>query len=137
MHTPFYDTEDVAKALQNWLICVEMFIASLAHRYAFSHTEFIDGQDGSMCRFLLAFFDSTIPVDFLLELGTFPIFYRRAQMVNADGYTSVSTDDYDTDDAGSNDAEGQDSSEDENVTEELVFGQKYDDFSSKAWSLKV
>ena len=81
------------------LFVLRCLSASLAHRYAFSHTEFIDGQDGSMCRFLLAFCDSTIPVDFLLELGTFPIFYRRAQMVNADGYTSVSTDDYDTDDA--------------------------------------
>ena len=58
-------------------------------------------------------------------------------MVNADGYTSVSTDDYDTDDAGSNGSEGDGISGDENEAERLVFGQKYDDFGSKAWSLKV
>ena len=58
-------------------------------------------------------------------------------MVNADGYASVSTDDYDTDDAESNDSEGHGNSGNENETDHLVFGEKYDDFGSKAWSLRV
>ena len=135
VHTPFYDTDDVARALQNWMICIEMFLASIAHRYAFSHTEFIDGQDGGICRFFLAMCDSTIPVDFLLELGTFPSFYRRAQMVNGDGYKSVSTDDYETDEGSSNNSDN--SNEEFGSSRNNIFGDDYHNHESSGWVVKV
>ena len=37
-----YDMEDVALALQNFLICVEMLVAAIAHYFVFSHKSFID-----------------------------------------------------------------------------------------------
>lgn len=30
-----YDTDDVAAGLQNFLICIEMFLAAVAHAHAF------------------------------------------------------------------------------------------------------
>jgi hypothetical protein len=93
-HTPFYDTDDVSRALQNWLICVEMFLAALAHRHAFSYQEYVDrGEESGVCQFVVALFDSTIPFDFVLELGTFPSLYRRAQYEEYD-YSVVEKDDF-------------------------------------------
>eukprot|EP00736_Rhodelphis_marinus_P005471 Rmarinus@m.26859 len=40
-----WDTEDLASSIQNFLICVEMFIAALAHRYAFSYKDFCQSTD--------------------------------------------------------------------------------------------
>lgn len=37
-----YDTDDVAAGLQNFLICLEMFIAALAHAYAFPPRDYAD-----------------------------------------------------------------------------------------------
>lgn len=37
-----YDMENVALALQNFLICIEMLIAAVAHFFVFSHKPFID-----------------------------------------------------------------------------------------------
>ncbi|EDV25173.1 uncharacterized protein TRIADDRAFT_56842 [Trichoplax adhaerens] len=39
----FYDPELVAKGLQNFLICIEMFIVALLHYFVFSHKPYIDG----------------------------------------------------------------------------------------------
>ena len=36
-----WTSEDVATGLQDWLICVEMFVASLIHILAFSHTPYV------------------------------------------------------------------------------------------------
>ncbi|XP_028400020.1 transmembrane protein 184C-like [Dendronephthya gigantea] len=38
----FKDVEDVSTGIQNFCICVEMFIAAVAHYYVFSHTPFVD-----------------------------------------------------------------------------------------------
>jgi hypothetical protein len=32
--------EDVAKGLQDYLICIEMFVAAIVHLFVFSHTEY-------------------------------------------------------------------------------------------------
>ena len=37
-----YDMDDVALSLQNFLICIEMLIAAIAHYFVFSHKPFID-----------------------------------------------------------------------------------------------
>ena len=37
-----YDADDVAAGLQDFLICVEMFIAALAHAYAFPPRDYMD-----------------------------------------------------------------------------------------------
>ena len=84
--------------------------------------------------FLLAFCDSTIPVDFT-GTGDLPYFLPKGPNGQRRRVYSVSTDDYDTDDAGSNGSEGDDNSGTK-VAERLVFGQKYDDFGSKLESLR-
>jgi hypothetical protein len=35
-----YSEDDVAKGLQDFLICIEMALAAIAHKYAFSYTDF-------------------------------------------------------------------------------------------------
>ena len=37
-----YDKDDVAAGLQDFLICVEMFVAALAHAYAFPPRDYMD-----------------------------------------------------------------------------------------------
>ena len=37
-----YDLEDVALGLQNFLICIEMLVAAVAHYFVFSHKPFVD-----------------------------------------------------------------------------------------------
>ena len=37
-----YDVDDVAAGLQNFLICIEMFPAALAHAYAFPPRDYLD-----------------------------------------------------------------------------------------------
>lgn len=37
-----YDVDDVAAGLQNFLICLEMFPAALAHAYAFPPRDYLD-----------------------------------------------------------------------------------------------
>ncbi|KAG8190546.1 hypothetical protein JTE90_004121 [Oedothorax gibbosus] len=40
--TPGADVAEVARSLQNFLICIEMFVASCAHYFAFSHAPYVD-----------------------------------------------------------------------------------------------
>lgn len=37
-----YDSDDVAEAFQNFIICIEMFFFAIAHYFVFSHRPFID-----------------------------------------------------------------------------------------------
>lgn len=37
-----YDVKDVTEGLQNFIICVEMFLFALAHYFVFSHKPFVD-----------------------------------------------------------------------------------------------
>jgi hypothetical protein len=37
-----YDTDDVAAGLQNFLICIEMFMAAVAHAHAFPPRDYMD-----------------------------------------------------------------------------------------------
>lgn len=61
---------DVGRAIQNWLICAEMFFAAVAYKFAFSYTDFAGSTQGSL-RFFTALIDSTSPFDFVHELGSF------------------------------------------------------------------
>jgi hypothetical protein len=36
------DIKDISSSLQNFLICIEMFFAAIAHHYSFSHKAYID-----------------------------------------------------------------------------------------------
>lgn len=38
----FYTVEDVANGIQNFIICIEMFIFAIVHYYVFSHDPYID-----------------------------------------------------------------------------------------------
>ena len=67
----FYTKENVATALQNWLICLEMLAFAIAHKYAFSYKEYVDVRDPTARNFLTALFDSSVPVDFLVDMKTF------------------------------------------------------------------
>ena len=40
-HTAFYTKDNVARALQNWLVCIEMLLFAICHKYAFSYKEFV------------------------------------------------------------------------------------------------
>jgi len=76
-HNPEYSTEDVARAIQNWLIGFEMFIFSFAFKYAFSHKDFatriirparsVSGKE--RLSFFSAFFDTSFPFDIVTETG--------------------------------------------------------------------
>ena len=70
-HTAFYTKDNVARALQNWLVCIEMLMFAICHKYAFSYKEFVDVRDRSARNFLTALFDSTVPVDFIMDMRTF------------------------------------------------------------------
>merc|ERR1719491_1455016 len=37
-----WSSEDVAKGLQDWLICIEMFIAAIVHTFVFPHTDYLE-----------------------------------------------------------------------------------------------
>jgi hypothetical protein len=70
-HTAFYTRENVATALQNWLICLEMLAFAIAHKYAFSYKEYVDVRDPTAKNFMVALFDSSVPVDFIVDMKTF------------------------------------------------------------------
>jgi hypothetical protein len=36
------DIKDISSSLQNFLICIEMFLAAIAHHYAFSYKPYVD-----------------------------------------------------------------------------------------------
>eukprot|EP00949_MAST-11_sp_MAST-11-sp1_P001749 g1749.t1 len=65
------DAIDVGRALQNWLICMEMFFAAIVYKSAFSYKDFVDSKGAGNLRFITALIDTTSPVDFITELGSF------------------------------------------------------------------
>uniref|UniRef100_A0A1B6DCU8 Transmembrane protein 184C n=2 Tax=Clastoptera arizonana TaxID=38151 RepID=A0A1B6DCU8_9HEMI len=60
-----FDTDDddtirnISSKIQNFLICIEMFLAAIAHHYSFSHKPYIDGivENKSLCAAFLAMWD--------------------------------------------------------------------------------
>ena len=61
-----YDVDDVAAGLQEFLICVEMFFAALAHAHAFPPRDYMDPAAGApqgFMRNLRVMFDVTDVVD--------------------------------------------------------------------------
>ena len=50
-----YTPHDVAKGSQDFLICIEMFIAAIAHHFAFHYRDFTDRNADSKIPFLKAF----------------------------------------------------------------------------------
>ena len=65
-----WTSDDIATGIQDWLICIEMFIAALAHRYTFTYRDYHPRNVESTDRepFLHAFFDSTVPSDMFADL---------------------------------------------------------------------
>jgi len=65
-----WTSEDIASGLQDWLICIEMLGAALAHRYSFTYLDYkpesVDfSKDTS---FIHAFLDSSVPRDVFLDI---------------------------------------------------------------------
>lgn len=66
--SPCYTAEDVAAGLQNFIICIEMFVAAIAHHLFFSASEFNAGGE-AQTPFLSAFVESALPVDVAKDFG--------------------------------------------------------------------
>lgn len=43
-----YSDEDIAKGMQNFLICIEMFLAAIAHRWVFEYQDFVGEIDDTV-----------------------------------------------------------------------------------------
>lgn len=70
--TQFYDfqTKEMAAALQDFCICIEMFFAAIAHYFSFSHKPFIDQSaqtGGNCCQSFLSMLDVSDVKDDVLE----------------------------------------------------------------------
>ncbi|XP_053399319.1 transmembrane protein 184C-like [Mercenaria mercenaria] len=69
--TEFYDynVEDIAKALQDFCICIEMFLAAIMHYFAFSHKPFIDhsAEQGNCCQSFVSMWDVSDVKDDVVE----------------------------------------------------------------------
>ena len=95
-HTAFYTKDNVARALQNWLVCIEMLMFAICHKYAFSYKEFVDVRDVSARNVLSALFDSTVPVDFIIDMRTFAHTFESLPSTDVvDGSQNSEDDDYD------------------------------------------
>ena len=99
-HTAFYTKDNVARALQNWLVCIEMLIFAIAHKYAFSYKEYVDVRDRNARNFLTALFDSTVPVDFIMDMQSFAHTFDRLPTTDVvDGSSHSSDEEYPFDDS--------------------------------------
>lgn len=60
-----WTVNEISKGVQDYLICIEMFFASVAFTYAFSYKEYRSKKAGDeeSKPFLSAFFQSSIPDD--------------------------------------------------------------------------
>ena len=64
-----YTNHDVANGVQDFLICFEMFIASIAHHFAFHYRDFSSRSDVHKNRpFLQAFVQSSLPTDVIEDV---------------------------------------------------------------------
>lgn len=43
-----YSDEDISKGLQNFLVCIEMFVAAIAHRWVFEYQDFVGEIDDTV-----------------------------------------------------------------------------------------
>ncbi|XP_064607932.1 transmembrane protein 184C-like [Liolophura sinensis] len=66
----FYTVKDVATGIQDFLICIEMFLAALAHYFSFSHKPFMEtsgGASGDCCSSFLSMWDVSDVRDDVVE----------------------------------------------------------------------
>lgn len=65
----YHSIKEVATGLQDFCICIEMFIAAVAHFFAFSHKPFIDRtvDDPNCCRSFLSMWDVSDVKDDVIE----------------------------------------------------------------------
>jgi len=73
--------QDWTKRLQDYLICIEMFVAAIAFTYAFTHKDYINASDHNHERhnkdrreddhFFSALLQTSVPDDFLADLRKF------------------------------------------------------------------
>jgi len=98
-----WTSADIANGLQDWLICVEMLGAALAHRWSFTHLDYMpEAADADREPFLSAFLDATVPNDIFLDI-------KRAAQGRLTGprYSAVEEEEEDDDDDnGSGDVDG-------------------------------
>lgn len=59
----WWSTDDISHTLQDYLICVEMFFAALAHHFYFSWKDYMPHDDAGRTDIVMAFMDSSLPVD--------------------------------------------------------------------------
>lgn len=65
-----YTPHDVAEGSQDFLICVEMFIAAMAHHFAFHYRDFTERNVNSDVPFLKAFAEVSNPHDVVADIRT-------------------------------------------------------------------
>ncbi|CAM9115013.1 unnamed protein product [Choristocarpus tenellus] len=63
--------DNIGHGLQDWLICVEMLLAAVAHQHAFSYKDYLGSGDHGMALRPLyqAFLESSLPDDMFADLG--------------------------------------------------------------------
>ncbi|CAM9251096.1 unnamed protein product [Discosporangium mesarthrocarpum] len=63
--------DNIGHGLQDWLICVEMLVAAVAHQHAFTYKDFIGTENNGLALRPLyqAFLESTVPDDMFADLG--------------------------------------------------------------------
>lgn len=62
---------DVAKGLQNYLICLEMFVAAIAHKYSFTYRDYVPAEGGGAedrMPFISALIESSVPKDVIRDI---------------------------------------------------------------------
>ncbi|CAG7731744.1 unnamed protein product [Allacma fusca] len=63
------DVKDISSSLQNFLICIEMFLAAIAHHYAFSYKAYVDlaAEQPNCCQSFCQMWDVSDVKDDVLE----------------------------------------------------------------------
>ncbi|XP_075235291.1 transmembrane protein 184C isoform X2 [Lycorma delicatula] len=72
--------QNISYKLQNFLLCIEMFLAAIAHHYSFSHRPFTTdlAEDKSLCDAFIAMLDfSDIGADLKEHFGFYELFDRN------------------------------------------------------------
>jgi hypothetical protein len=89
-------TKEVSSNIQNFLICIEMFWAAIAHHFAFSHTPFVDpsSQTRSFCESFLRMWDvSDVQQDIQEHFGVVGSSLSRRIRGQQSQYQSIPTSD--------------------------------------------
>mmetsp|Transcript_15592 Transcript_15592/g.20566 ORF Transcript_15592/g.20566 Transcript_15592/m.20566 type:complete len:455 (+) Transcript_15592:69-1433(+) len=97
-----WSQSDIANGLQNYLICIEMFIAALAHSVAFTYKDYMNTENTNRQHLMRAFIESSVPADMLEDFRNVAKKPRRKR--TGKQQTTQSVDDHVVDDISSCDS---------------------------------